>query len=115
MFYASSNTLKVERLRLATHMLRSISLHAVLASERSNSEALRLVSKMEARERGFITRMFRATGVDVTGAFMESTLKGVEKMAQPPYILVHRNCVLDAPSTLVVNLTARTLKRHAEM
>ena len=39
---------------------------------------------------------------------MESTLKGVEKAAQPPYILVYSNGVLDAPSTLVANATART-------
>ena len=46
-----SDALKVERLRLAAHMLRSKSLHAVLASEKGNDEALRLVSEMEARER----------------------------------------------------------------
>jgi len=53
-----SDALKVERLRLAAHMLRNISLHSVLASEKGNNEALRLVSEMEARERGFITRTF---------------------------------------------------------
>ncbi len=94
-FYALSNALKVERLRLAAHMLRSISLHTVLVSEKGNGEALRLASEMEAKERGFITRAFRAAGVDVTGVFMESTLKGVEKAAQPPYILVYRNgCIV---------------------
>ena len=107
-FYALSNALKVERLRLAAHMLRSISLHTALASEKGNSEALRLVGEMEKEERSFIARMFRAAGVDVTSAFMQSTLEGVERVTQPPYILIYRNGVLDAPSTLVANVTART-------
>ncbi len=36
------------------------------------------------------------------------TVKRTKKGMEPPYILVYRNGVLDTPSTLVANITART-------
>ena len=107
-YLAITNALKVERLRLAAHMLRSLSLHAKVAAEKGGSEALRLVEEAERRERGFIVRTFRAAGADVEQAFAQGVLDGIRKGAEPPYILVYRNGVLDAPSTLAANLTART-------
>ena len=107
-FLAITNALKVERLRLAAHMLRSLSLHALMANEKGNDEALRMLGEAEHRERSFIVRAFRAAGVDVEQTFLESTIEGIRKGSEPPYILVYRNGVLDAPATLTANLTART-------
>lgn len=106
-FVAISNSLKVERLRLAAHMLRSLSLHAVLAYQKNSNEALQLVGEAEHREKGFIIRMFRAAGANVEQAFAEGVVDGIRRASEPPYILVYRNGVLDAPSTLIANLTAR--------
>jgi hypothetical protein len=107
-YLAVANGLKIERLRLAAHMLRSLNLHALLAHERNNEEALRLVSEAERREMGFIVRSFRAAGADVEQVFVEGVVDGIRRGSEPPYILIYRNGVLDAPSTLIANLTART-------
>lgn len=107
-YLAISNALKIERLRLAAHMLRSISLHATLAEQKGNKEALELIQKMAKREKGFITRTFRAAGANVEEAFVEGAIRGIKEKTEPPYILVYRNGVLDTPSTLAANLTART-------
>jgi hypothetical protein len=108
-FIAILNTLKVERLKLATHMLRSLSLHAVLAYDKGGVEAVRRVAEAEQKEKGFVVRAFRAAGTNIEQAFAASALEGARRTSEPPYILVYRNGILDAPSTLVANLTARTI------
>jgi len=49
-------------------MLRSLSLHALMANEKGNDEALRMLGEAEHRERSFIVRSFRAAGVNVEQA-----------------------------------------------
>ncbi len=107
-FLALTNALKIERLRLAAHMLRSLSLHAAIASEKNNEKALHIISEAERKEADFIARAFRAAGVNVEQAFVQGAVESVKRGTEPPYILVYRNGVLDAPATLVANLTART-------
>ena len=98
---------RVERLRLAAHMLRSQALYAKLALENGNPEAERLVAEMEQAERGFIIRAFRAANISVEEAFASSALEGIRRGSEPPYIVVYRNGLLDAPSTLAANMAGR--------
>ncbi|MCE4627951.1 MAG: hypothetical protein F7C34_02215 [Desulfurococcales archaeon] len=84
-------SLRIERLRLAVHMLRSQALHARLAVESGNPEAERLVrEKMEREERGFITRAFRAANVNIEEAFVSGALDSIKREAEPPYVLIYR-------------------------
>jgi hypothetical protein len=106
-YMAIIRSLKIERLRLAAHMLRSQTLHAKMAVEHGNPEAERLVAEMEREERGFITRAFRAANVNVEEAFVSSTIDSIKKGSEPPYIVVYRNGVFDAPSTLIANITGQ--------
>ncbi len=55
------NALKIERLRLAVHMLRSLSMHAALASEKGSEEAMRVLSEAAEKEAGFIERVFQSS------------------------------------------------------
>ncbi len=104
-----SNSIKIERLRLAAHMLRSHALHARLANEKGDREAERLVVEMEKAERGFIKRAFRAASSKMEEAFVNSALDGIGNKGELPYIVVYRNGMLDAPSTIIHNMTAGAL------
>lgn len=105
------DTLKVMRLKLAAHMLRSLSLHAVLAYDRGSSEAMKRVIKAEQEEKGFIVRAFRAIGVNVEQAFILGALQGAMRASEMPYIMVYRNGILDgASATLVSYVTAATIR-----
>jgi len=108
-YVAIFNTLMAERLRLAAHMYRSLNLHAYIAARQGNKEALQMLRDVEREESRFVTRALRAAKDNVGEVFAASVVDSIEKTANPPYILVYQNGILDVPSTLALNFTSSML------
>ena len=102
-FFAVFYSLRVERVKLAVHMLRSISMHAELALKKGNMDALRLIDEAWRRERGFVTRMLRLVGINPEQVFAERVINGVARF-RAPVILVHSDGMLDLPATFTANV-----------
>ncbi len=99
--------LQVAKLKLAAHMFRVHSLYAWLAVEKGNKRAEELVEKMASREYDFVYKTFSAAGINLPVTFATNLIESAKAKSEPPYIIVYRNGVFDAPSTLVANVVAR--------
>jgi len=106
-YVAVAHTLKLERLKLGAHMFRALNLHAYLALEKNNIEAIQLLSDAESKESGFILRAFRAAGVNVEQGLVLNTIESIRRASTPPYVLIYRDGVLDVPSTFAANVFLR--------
>ena len=102
-YFAILHSLRVERVKLAAHMLRSISMHAELASKAGNMDALRLIDNAWRKERGFVKRMLMLAGVNPEYVFAERVVSGVTKF-RVPVITVYRGGMVDLPATFTANL-----------
>ncbi len=105
--------LVIERLRLAAHMLRSHTLHAKVVLEGNNHEAIDLIVEVEHKEKGFVKRAFRVANVNVGEAFLTGALDGISRNADPPCVIIYRNGILDAPSTITANITGPLISSAA--
>jgi len=101
------STLKFERLKLAAHMFRSMNLYAYIAMKQGNREALLLLSDVGREEYGFVIGAFRDAGINTEQYFVQDAIKNMEKLSEPPYILVYRSGILDVPATLMTHYTLR--------